>query len=104
MIKTYAEVLEERENMTNYDMDEIDREERKRKRGIVKLELGKDESPHMAIDIELPDDIFKRLALQAHQRDMTFNKLAINILKKGLQDIEYKFEHSSIPQLLNEEY
>ena len=32
MIKTYAEVLEERENMTNYDMDEIDREERKRKR------------------------------------------------------------------------
>ena len=98
MIKTYAEVLEERENMTNYDMDEIDREERKRKRGIVKLELG------MAIDIELPDDIFKRLALQAHQRDMTFNKLAINILKKGLQDKEYKFEHSSNPQLLNEEY
>ena len=104
MIKTYAEVLEERENMTNYDMDEIDREERKRKRGIVKLELGKDESPHMAIDIELPDDIFKRLALQAHQRDMTFNKLAINILKKGLQGKEYKFEHSSNPQLLNEEY
>ena len=104
MIKTYAEVLEERENMTNYDMDEIDREERKRKRGIVKLELGKDESPHMSIAIELPDDIFKSLALQAHQRDMTFNKLAINILKKGLQDKEYKFEHSSNPQLLNEEY
>ena len=104
MIKTYAEVLEERENMTNYDMDEIDREERKRKRGIVKLELGKDESPHMAIDIELPDDIFKKLALQAHEKDITFNKLAINILKKGLLDSEYRFEHDDKPQLLTEKY
>ena len=99
--------------MTNYDMDEMNRREeerigrelaRKSKANKSVIQLGKDESPHMAIDIELPDDIFKRLALQAHERDMTFNKLAINILKKGLSDAEYRFEHSSKPQLLNEEY
>ena len=99
--------------MSNYDMDEMNRREeerigrelaRKSKANKSVIQLGKDESPHMAIDIELPDDIFKRLALQAHQRNMTFNKLAINILKKGLQGKEYKFEHSSNPQLLNEEY
>ena len=103
MIKTYAEVLEERENMTNYDMDEIDREERKRKRGIVKLELGKDESPHMAIDIELPDDIFKRLALQAHERDITFNKMVLNMLKDSLQSAENGANYNTKPQLLNED-
>jgi hypothetical protein len=94
--------------MTNYSQDEDDRRRDKLTRAerskVSSVELGKDELPHMAIDIELPDDIFKRLALQAHERDMTFNKLAINILKKGLQDKEYKFEHSSNPQLLNEKY
>jgi len=94
--------------MTNYSQDEDDRRRdkltRAERRAVSSVELGKDELPHMAIDIELPDDIFKRLALQAHERDMTFNKLAINILKKGLQDKEYKFEHSSNPQLLNEKY
>jgi hypothetical protein len=94
--------------MTNYSQDEDDRRRdkltRAERRAVSSVELGKDELPHMAIDIELPDDIFKGLALQAHESDMTFNKLAINILKKGLQDKEYKFEHSSNPQLLNEKY
>jgi len=80
--------------------DEIER----KKKWPQSVQLGKDETPHIAVDIELPDDIFKGLALQAHESDMTFNKLAINILKKGLQDKEYKFEHSSNPQLLNEKY
>ena len=96
--------------MTNYDMDEIERQrERERKsRGIrpaiTSIEIGKDEAPHTSIDIELPDDDFRRIALQAHERDITFNKMALLILKDGLSKSEYRFEHDSKPQLLTEEY
>ena len=108
--------------MTNYDMDELrrrgeipDEVERRRKfaRDIIEseknkkttsVEIGKDEAPHTSIDIELPDDDFRRIALQAHERDITFNKMALLILKDGLSKSEYRYEHDSKPQLLNEEY
>ena len=96
--------------MTNYDMDEIERQkERERKsRGIKpnwpqSVEIGKDETPHTAVDIELSDDDFKRVALQAHERDITFNKMIELILKDVINQAEYKFEHHSKPQLLNED-
>ena len=40
--------------MSNYDMDEIERqrEREKRSRGI-RPEIGKEEEPHTAVDIEL---------------------------------------------------
>ena len=97
--------------MTNYDMDEIERqrERERRSRGIrpenewpKSVEIGKDEAPHTSIDIELPDDDFRRIALQAHERDITFNKMALLILKDGLQSVEDGFEHDIKPQLLNE--
>ena len=59
--------------MTNYDMDEIERqrERERRSRGIKpenewpkSIKLGKDETPHTAIDIELPDDDFKRIDMR----------------------------------------
>ena len=107
MMETYAERLQKsKENtMTNYDMDEIERqrERERRSRGIRSVELGKDETPHTAIDIELSDDDFKRVALQAHERDITFNKMVGLILKDGLGKAEYRFEHQSKPQLLNED-
>ena len=96
--------------MTNYDMDEIERqrERERRSRGIKpnwpqSVELGKDETFFMAIDIELPDDDFRRIALQAHERDITFNKMVLNMLKDGLQSVEDGFEHNIKPQLLNED-
>ena len=91
--------------MTNYDMDEIERErERERRsRGIKPVELGKDEKPFTAVDIELPDDDFRMIALQAHERDITFNKMIELILKDVINQAEYKFEHHSKPQLLNED-
>ena len=96
--------------MTNYDMDEIERlrEREKRSRGIKpnwpkSVKLGKDETPFTAVDIELPDDDFRRIALQAHERDITFNKMVLNMLKDGLQSVEDGFEHDIKPQLLNEE-
>ena len=111
MIETYAERLQKRKEntMTNYDMDEIERqrERERRSRGIKpdwpqSVEIGKDETPHTTIDIELPDDAFKRIALQAHERDITFNKMALLILKDGIKNAEYRFEHDKRPQLLNE--
>ena len=111
-METYAERLQKRKEntMSNYDMDEIERqrERERRSRGIKpnwpqSVEIGKDETPHTAVDIELSDDDFKRVALQAHERDITFNKMAIIILQDGLQDKEYRFEHDSNPQLLNED-
>ena len=101
-----VEILKKRmEDMSNYDMDEIERlkEREKRSRGIRSVELGKDETPYTAVDIELSDDDFKRVALQAHERDITFNKMIELILKDVINQAEYKFEHHSKPQLLNED-
>ena len=91
--------------MTNYDMDEIERqrERERRSRGIRSVELGKDETPYTAVDIELSDDDFRRVALQAHERDITFNSMVEIILKDGLGKAEYRFEHDNKPQLLNED-
>ena len=105
-----VEILKKRiEEMSNYDMDEIERlkERERRSRGIKpnwpqSVELGKDETPHTAVDIELSDDDFKRVALQAHERDITFNKMVGLILKDGLGKAEHRFEHDNKPQLLNE--
>jgi hypothetical protein len=101
-----VEILKKRmEDMSNYDMDELERlkEREKRSRGIRSVELGKDETPYTAVDIELSDDDFKRVALQAHERDITFNKMVGLILKDGLSKTEYRFEHDNKPQLLNED-
>ena len=106
-----VEILKKRmEDMSNYDMDEIERlkEREKKSRGIKptwpqSVELGKDETPFTAVDIELSDDDFKRVALQAHERDITFNKMVGLILKDGLSKTEYRFEHDNKPQLLNED-
>ena len=91
--------------MSNYDTDEIERlkEREKMSRGIRSVELGKDEKPFTAVDIELPDDDFRMIALQAHERDITFNKMIELILKDVINQAEYKFEHHSKPQLLNED-
>ena len=106
MMETYADRLQKRKEntMTNYDMDEIERqrERERRSRGIRSVEIGKDETPYTAVDIELSDDDFRRVALQAHERDITINKMVGLILKDGLQSSEHRFEHGNKPQLLNE--
>ena len=107
MIETYADRLQKRkeQKMSNYDLDEIERlrERERMRRGIRPVELGKDETPYTAVDIELSDDDFRRVALQAHERDITFNSMVEIILKDGLGKAEYRFEHDNKPQLLNED-
>ena len=107
--------------MTNYDMDELrrqgkvpDLEKRKEfakdinedeKRSVHDTRiLGKDEEPWTAIDVEIPDEDFIKLAHAAHTRDITINKMVNIILKDGIEKAEYKFEHDSKPQLLTESY
>ena len=63
---------------------------------------GKDEEAWTAIDVEIPDEDFVRIAHAAHTRDITINKMVNIILKDSLKTLEYRFEHQDKPQLLNE--
>ena len=95
--------------MTNYDMDEIERqrERERRSRGIrpenemknktIKLEHGT-----VDIGVELPERDILKLALLAHEKDVTLNVIINDVLKQGIKDGEYRFEHGERPQLLNE--
>ena len=65
---------------------------------------GKDEEPWTAIDVEVPDEDFIKIAHAAHTRDITINKMVNIMLKKSIEKAEYKFEHDSEPQLLTESY
>ena len=101
MMETYAEILQKRQEgtMTNYDMDEIERQRdrEKRSRGIV-LE----DEREAAVTIELPDKDLLKLALAAHDRNITLNKMCGIVLKHGLKNMGYRYEHQSKPQVLKE--
>ena len=104
MIETYADRLQKRKEntMTNYDMDEIERQrERERKsRGISSVEIGKEATTE--VEIELSNDDLLVLTLAAHDRDITLNQLCNSVLKDSLKDLEYRFEHQTKPQVLKE--
>jgi hypothetical protein len=116
-METYAQAYSRREEakMTNYDTDEDerrrDRQERadranvftKERNRTQSVEIGKDEVPHNAVDIEISDDDLIKVALQAHERDITINKMIGIILKDGLRSTGHRFEHGNTPQLLNED-
>ena len=100
-METYAERLQKRKRgkMSNYDMDEIERE--RDRNSFASVKIG-DEEPEAAVTVELPDDVVLRLALQAHERDITLNKMCGIALKSSLKDLEYRYEHQSKPQVLKE--
>ena len=100
-IETYAERLQKRKRgkMSNYDMDEIERE--RDRNSFASVKIG-DEEPEAAVTVELPDDVILRLSLQAHERDITLNKMCGIVLKDGLKNFEYRYEHQTKPQVLKE--
>ena len=100
-METYAQRLQKRkeEKMSNYDMDEIERE--RDRNSFASVKIG-DEEPEAAVTVELPDDVILRLALQAHERDITLNKMCGIALKDSLKNLEYRYEHQSKPQVLKE--
>ena len=121
MMETYAERLKkEGRDMTNYDMDELRRRgeipnevekrrefakdiiESEKNKKSTSVEIGKEEEPWEAVNIELKDEDFTRIAREAHARDITINKMINIILKDGIKNAEYRFEHDPKPQLLNE--
>ena len=75
-------------------MDEIERqrEREKKSRGIIS-----EEEAH-SLELELDHKDLLKLALVAHDKNITLNQMCIDILKQGIENSE----HDSRPQLLNE--
>ena len=65
--------------------------------------LGKGEEAWTAIDVEIPDEDFIRIAHAAHTRDITVNKMVNIMIKNSMKDIEYRYEHNDDPQFLTED-
>ncbi|SVC41910.1 uncharacterized protein METZ01_LOCUS294764, partial [marine metagenome] len=86
--------------MTNYDMDEIERERDRNAFASAKVTIPEDSEA--VVTVELPDKVILKLALQAHERDITLNKMCGIVLKSSLKDLEYRYEHQSKPQVLKE--
>ena len=99
-METYAERLQKRKRgkMSNYDMDEIERE--RDRNAFASVKIG--EESEAVVTVELPDNVILRLALQAHERDITLNKMCGIALKSSLKDLEYRYEHQTEPQVLKE--
>ena len=100
--------------MTNYSQDEDDRRRDRQARAdranvftkernrAQSVKIGNDETPQRVVDIEITDDDFRRVALHAHERDITINTMVGIIIKDGLGKVEHRYEHDNKSQLLNE--
>ena len=101
-METYKERLQKRKEntMTNYDMDEIERQKNreKRSRGIV---LGEKEELQ-TVEIEIDHKDLLKLALAAHDRDITLNKMCSSIILDSMHSLDYRFEHQTKPIVLKE--
>ena len=102
MMETYKERLQKRKEntMTNYDMDEIERQKNreKRSRGIV---LGEKEELQ-TVEIEIDHKDLLKLALAAHDRDITLNKMCSHIIVDSVDTLDYRYEHQTKPTVLKE--
>jgi macrodomain Ter protein organizer (MatP/YcbG family) len=56
-----------------------------------------------SIELDISDDVFLKLAMQAHERHVTLNTHIIDVIKDKLKDAEYQFEKGTKPQLLAED-
>jgi len=111
MMETYDDLLKrEKEkvekNMTNYDMDQLRREGKvpdlqKRKEFAEDL-IESEKEKTVDIELEISDEDFIHLAKAAHERDITLNQLCVDVLKSSFNDLDYRFEHQSKPQVLKE--
>ena len=101
-METYAERLQKRkkEKMTNYDLDELERE--RDRNAFASVKIGEPKEATTEVEIELSNDDLLILTLAAHDRDITLNQLCNSVLKKSLKDLDYRFEHQTKPQVLKE--
>ena len=91
--------------MTNYDMDELERQRDKENRMTSKTTRSRIIQPESesqaALTLELPDDVIFNLSMLAHERGITLNKMIHITLKKGLSIVDNTLKTTS-PQLLVE--
>ena len=93
--------------MADYNFDEIKRKEKEKIEKKISgdwpksVQIGKEKTKILELDIT--DDLFLRVAKEAHERDITFNAMVLSIIKDGLKNAEYRFEHDNDPQFLTEE-
>ena len=89
--------------MSNYDMDELERQRAKENRLTSKTTKSRviQSEPQAAITLEISDDMVLKLSMLAHGRGITLNKMILIALKDGLRSESNPFETSK-PQLLNE--
>ena len=101
-METYAERLQKRkkEKMTNYDLDELERE--RDRNAFASVKIGEPKEATTEVEIELSNDDLLILTLAAHDRDITLNQLCNSVLRNSLKDLDYRFEHQTKPQVLKE--
>ena len=46
-----------------------------------------------SIALDISDDVFLKLAMQAHERNVTLNTHIIDVIKDKLKNSEYQFEN-----------
>ena len=105
-METYAEILQKRkgEKMSNYDMDEIERERDRNafahaNTASVTLQDDKD---LQTVEIEIDHKDLLKLALAAHDRDITLNKMCSHIIVDSVDTLDYRYEHQIKPTVLKE--
>jgi len=78
--------------------EEIRKEQEEHRKEIMKNEMKN----KVGVEIELPERDILKLALIAHEKDITLNDLIHDVVQQGIKDGEHRFEHDKRPQLLNE--
>ena len=101
-METYKERLQKRKEntMTNYDMDEIERE--RDRNSFASVKIGEPKEATTEVEIELSNDDLLVLTLAAHDRDITLNQLCNSVLANSLKNLDYRYEHQTKPQVLKE--
>jgi hypothetical protein len=69
---------------------------------VYNREEEQPEEKLIEVEFDLPDRDVLKLALLAHEKDMTLNAFINDILRQGIKDGEYRYEQDTRPQLLNE--
>jgi len=87
--------------MTNYAMDEIERE-REDRNSFASVKIGEPKESTTEVEIELPESDLLTLTLLAHEKDITLNQLVNIAVHDLLKDPKYQFENGTKPQLLKE--
>ena len=69
---------------------------------VSSREKEQQEDKIIEVEFDLSDKDVLKLALLAHEKDVTLNAFINDVLKQGITRGEYRFEHDTRPQLLNE--